>query len=276
MRQSPVFAAVLVCTSIALSWLTASAQISVIGHLTDDRFVEPGTQYDGSIRVRNDTDVPQEVKIYQRDYFFAFDGTTVYGDPGRDARSNADWISYTPSLLRLEPHATGVVNYAVAVPDSTASEPVRGSYWSLMMVEAISPGSPESSQPRPAALPAMGISQQIRYGLQIATHITGTGTKDVRFLDVRMQTNEEGSTQLIVDVQNTGETWFRPAFSAEVFDAKGDARGTFRGQFFRMYPRTSVRHRIDLGDLPRGEYTVVLIVDAGGEDVFGAEYTLTL
>jgi len=145
-----------------------------------------------------------------------------------------------------------------------------------MMVEAIAPGSPESSQPRPADLPAMGISQQIRYGVQIATHIAGTGRKEVQFLDVRMRTGEDGSKQLIVDVQNTGDIWFRPAFSAEVFDAGGSSRGTFRGQFFRMYPRTSVRHRIDIGDLPQGEYTVVLIVDAGGEDVFGAEYTLTL
>ena len=144
------------------------------------------------------------------------------------------------------------------------------------MVEGIAPGSPESPQPRPAEQTTMGVSQLIRYGVQIASHITGTGKKDVRFLDVRVRAEEDGSKQLIVDLQNAGDLWFRPTFSAEVFDDSGNSKGVFEGSLFRMYPGTSVRQMLDVGKLARGTYTVVFIVDAGGEDVFGAEYTLTL
>ncbi|MBE0558177.1 MAG: hypothetical protein IH628_13170 [Proteobacteria bacterium] len=112
--------------------------------------------------------------------------------------------------------------------------------------------------------------------MQIASHVAGTGRKEVRFLGVRVQTETDGSRQLIVDVQNVGDLWFRPSFSAEIFDGSGNSMAVLKGSTFRMYPETSVRQRIDLGTLPRGKYTVVLILDAGGEDVFGAEYTLTL
>jgi hypothetical protein len=41
-----------------------------------------------------------------------------------------------------------------------------------------------------------------------------------------------------------------------------------------MYPGTSVRQRIVLPDLPEGEYRALVVVDAGGDDAFGAEYTI--
>jgi hypothetical protein len=267
---------ILVGASVILSTLPCPAQISVVGSLTDDRFVKAGTRYEGSVTIRNETDSLQEVKVYQTDYSFRFDGTTVYGEPGEDSRSNARWISYTPAFLRLEPRATAEVNYAVAVPDSLSGAPLSGSYWSLLMIEGIGPGSRESAQHNAPDRGGMGISQLIRYGIQIASHIAETGSKAVRFLDVRLEDGPGSSKELVVDILNTGESWFRPAFSAELFDASGNSKGVFKGSTFRMYPETSVRQRLSLGVLPRGKYTVVLMLDAGGEDVFGAEYSLTL
>ena len=266
------------CLAAALvfSGSSALAQISVIGQLTDDRMVAPGSQYDGTVTVRNETDVPQEVKVYQTDYFFSFDGTTVYGEPGEAFRSNAHWVSFTPSFIDLDPHASSVVNYTVKVPDSTAGKPVEGSYWSMLMIEGVAPGSPESSKPAQPDQNRMGISQLIRYGVQIATHIAGTGKIEARFLDVRVQSEQDGSRFLVVDIQNVGDLWFRPTFSAEIFDASGASKGMFQGTQLRIYPGTSVRQRINLGKIPRGTYTVMMILDAGGDDLVGAEYTLTL
>ena len=261
--------------SVSISAAIAPAQISVIGQLTDDRTVAPGASYDGTITVRNETDVPQEVKVYQTDYFFSYDGTTVYGEPGEAVRSNANWVRYTPTFIRLDPSASSVVSYSVKVPDSAAGKPLEGSYWSMLMIEGIVPGSPESSKPAPDRN-QMGISQLIRYGVQIATHIAGTGKIEARFLDVRVQTEEDGTRLLVVDIQNIGDLWFRPTFSAEIFDASGASKGIFQGSQLRIYPGTSVQQRINLGKIARGTYTVMMILDAGGEDVVGAEYTLTL
>jgi len=42
----------------------------------------------------------------------------------------------------------------------------------------------------------------------------------------------------------------------------------------RIYPGTSVRHKIDLSSLPGGKYMALVVADNGDEYIFGAQYTL--
>jgi hypothetical protein len=122
----------------------------------------------------------------------------------------------------------------------------------------------------------MGIEQRLRYGLQVATHIAGTGTRSFKFLDARLVKEDTTRKTLEVDIENTGELGARPDVYAEAFDTGGASRGRFPGAPFRMYPGTSVRQRIDLTSLPPGEYRILVVLDAGGEDALAAEYTITL
>ena len=66
----------------------------------------------------------------------------------------------------------------------------------------------------------------------------------------------------------------RPEMYVELFDERGASVGTFRGALYRMYPGTSVRQSIDLTTVPPGTYKALVVVDAGADDVFGAQYTL--
>jgi hypothetical protein len=120
----------------------------------------------------------------------------------------------------------------------------------------------------------MGIRQTIRYGIQIATHIAQTGTKKINFMDTKLLPNENGKRILQVDVENTGELWIRPEVYVELFDDKGVSKGKFPGVRYRLYPGTSIRQMIDLSSVGSGTYKAIVVVDAGGEDVYGAEYTL--
>ena len=52
------------------------AKITIVGGLTHERAVQAGQSYDGSILLHNPGVEPQEVKIYQTDYLFFFDGTS--------------------------------------------------------------------------------------------------------------------------------------------------------------------------------------------------------
>src|SRR3990172_5172834 len=87
---------------VSPSW----AQLSVIGELSQDRDARPGEKYEGIIVVRNDTDEPQEAKVYQTDYLFYFNGTNDYAEAGTTARSNAQWVSFSPSYLTIPPQST--------------------------------------------------------------------------------------------------------------------------------------------------------------------------
>jgi hypothetical protein len=229
--------------------------------------------YDGTIVVKNDSESEQEVKVYQRDYFFTSDGKNLYGDPGNLPRSNARWITFAPTSIMLPPKATANVAYTVTVPRDSAGKPLTGSYWSMLMVECIPPGSPESSIRRKDST-TLGILQNIRYAIQIASHLANTGSKMVRFKDVKLTKGEGDGRILQVDIENSGDLYVRPDVTVELFGTDGKSHGKIPGTKFRMYPGTSVRHLIPLGEIPPGTYKTLIVVDAGGQDVFGAQYTL--
>lgn len=245
-------------------------QVSIVGELSQDREAARGERYEGTILVRNDTDEPQEAKVYQTDYLFFADGTNRYDQPGSHPRSNARWVTFSPAYLTLPPHATVNVSFSVAVPDA----PVSGSYWSMLMVEGIPRSSAESS--RRDAKAEMGIMQAIRYGIQIATHIKGTGTRAIEFSNPRVLARDEGGKVFQVEVKNTGDLGMRPEVYLELFNEQGVSLGKYLGIQYRIYPGTSVRQTIDLSDVPKGSYKALVVVDAGGDDVFGAQYSLQL
>lgn len=252
----------------------AISQVSVVGELSNDKEAKPGEKYEGIINVRNDTNEPQEVKIYQTDYLFFRDGTNKYADPGTIDRSNAKWIAFSPSYTTIPPQSSINVNYIVTVPMDAPTRKLVGSYWSMLMIEGIAKGSAESAGNKDPKKSQMGIRQTIRYGIQVATHIAQTGTKKISFLETKLLPNENGKRMLQVDIENAGDLWIRPDVYVELFDEKGVSKGKFPGVRYRLYPGTSVRQLIDISSVSAGSYKAIVVVDAGGEDVYGAEYTL--
>ncbi len=260
---------------VSLLATTLTAQVSVVGELSQDKDVKPGESYTGAIVIRNDTNEPQEAKVYQTDYTFQCDGSNNYGDPGVLPRSNAKWIAFSPSYLTVPPLATMAVNYTVTVPKEMAGGQLSGTYWSMLMVEGIQKGSAESSLPQKDKKAQMGIMQTIRYGIQIATTIANTGEKKIEFLAVALDTTG-GKRSLRVDIKNTGDVGMRPDVTLQLFDQQGEQVGKFSGAKYRIYPGTSVRQLIDVGTVPHGTYKALVVVDGGGDDVFGGQYTLKL
>jgi hypothetical protein len=272
MRKS-LFNLSLLLLFIPMVTVSVFAQVSVIGELSQDKDANPGETYNGVIVVRNDMNEPQEAKVYQTDYSFQSDGTNNYGEPGTLPRSNAKWIAFSPSYLTIPPLSTMSINYTVTVPKDLNGKKLVGTYWSMLMVEGIQKGSAESSLPQKDKKAQMGIMQTIRYGIQIATSITGTGTKMVKFLSTSIDTTG-GKRGLRIDIANTGEIGMRPDVYVELFNAQGNSLGKFSGVKYRMYPGTSVRQLIDIAGVPAGTYKALIVVDAGGDDRFGAQYTL--
>ncbi len=265
------------CLGLAALLLAASAQaqISVRSALSDDREVAPGTAYEGTILVENETDQPQQVKVYQTDYRFQHDGTNEYADPGTTPRSNAAWVQFSPAALTLPPRQSLPVQYVVTVPSALDEAPPEGSFWSLMMVESIPPSSPESTLPE-ADEARHGVRQVMRYGVQLATHVRGTGTRAIAFAGTDLERHDDGEAVLCLNLRNTGSRMARPDVWVELFDAAGLSKGRLEGRRNRLYPDTSVQQRITLGRLPAGSYKALVVVDAGEDEIYGAEYVLEL
>lgn len=250
------------------------AQVSVLGELSHDREARLGESYTGSVTIRNETNEPQEAKIYQTDYTFQSNGTNNYGDPGSNPRSNSGWLAFSPSYVMLPPQGTTIVNYTVTVPKTSAGKTTSGTYWSMLMVEGIKKGSSESTLPQKNQKAQMGISQTIRYGIQIATSIMNTGSKKVQFNNVNLIKKDDGKRVFQIDIENVGEIGVRPEMYLELFNEQGASLGRLPGTKYRIYPGTSVRQNIDVTSVAPGTYKALVVIDAGGEDIFGAQYTL--
>jgi hypothetical protein len=123
--------------------------------------------------------------------------------------------------------------------------------------------------------PSIGVRQVFRYGIQIATHIQDTGVRMLKFLDVRLLT-EEGKKILRVDVENVGERYLRPLLSVELYTNKGVCVGRFDGGQLRTYPGTSVRFKVDLGSPAPETYKALVVADCGGDDIFGSTYNIII
>jgi hypothetical protein len=251
--------------------LLSSAAIIVTGSLTHEYEVAPGASYEGSIDVLNQGNDPQEVKAYQTDYSFSADGKVLYGDGGSLPRSNARWITMSPRQFTIPPNETVTIRFTVQVPSDAA---MKGTYWSVVMVEPVPPGSAESSASGPKNI-GMGISQVLRYAVQIVTHIGASGTRLLKFSQIQLAAESEKRV-LLVDVQNTGERWLRGTLWVDLYDSAGKHLAKLDGGRQRIFPGTSVRFSVDLVGVKQSTYKALIVVDCGGDDVFGTNVNLVL
>ena len=133
---------------LLILWPTVQAAVYIEGPLTHEKIIEPGQSYSGTIKVRNSGKTMKEVKVFQRNYLFNAKGEShylpLYNKKGA-ARSNAKWISFRPQILKVPPKSLASIRYVVRVPNSQS---LKGTYWSVLMVQPISDSSPLSSKPK--------------------------------------------------------------------------------------------------------------------------------
>lgn len=242
----------------------ANAGVIVLNGLTHEYQVQPGTSYRGTIQIQNAEDKEKSVRVYQTDYWFSYTGESRHDSVGSVPRSNAKWITYNPELMKLAPNQTTEVEFEIKVPEN---DTLRGTYWSVIMVEGIVPPDTASNKT------GVTINTSIRYAVQIITNIGETGKSDMQFLGLQM-TKENDLNVLNVMVENTGERLLRPELSLELFDASGNSVGVIKAERKKTYPGTSIRVALPLEGIKAGKYTGVLVADCDEDHIFGTNVSV--
>lgn len=244
------------------------AGVMLLGPLTYEYEVEPGEVIEDNIVIKNPEEVSQEVKVYQRDYFFTWEGYYDYTDPGLLERSNAGWIDITPARLVVSPGQEALVSYKITVPEDLE---FTGTYWSMCLLEVVPKTSAESFEATDDDT-TLGVSETFRYGIQFVTH-GGQGSQELKFLTTKL-VKEEGSVFLQLDMKNIGQMWLRAQMYVEIYKPDGSLLDRYEGDGFRLYPETSKRFRANLSEIPPGDYTALVVFDCGDEARFGAKMKL--
>ncbi len=253
--------------ALALFVWRAEAGITV-ETLSVEKTVAVGEAYRGTIALTNHGSEPQNVIVYQTDYLFFSDGSNQFGAAGELERSNAGWIKFSPHQIEVPPNQSSWISYEVQVPNDSS---LIGTYWSLLMVEQISQSADSAVKLRRNQ---SGIRQVMRYGIQCISHVGSSGLHRLQFTGTQLIEGENGEKELQVDVENMGQRWAVPTAWAELYSSTGDHLGRFESEKKRIFPGTSVRFRISLGNIPTGKYKALVVLDNGDQDVLGAKYDL--
>lgn len=249
---------------IVVSFISADAGIVVLNGLTHEYQVQPGESYRGTIQIQNAENKAKGVKIYQTDYWFSYTGESRHDSVGSVPRSNANWITYNPELMTLAANQTTAVEFEIKVPEN---DTLRGTYWSVIMVEGIVPPDTASHKT------GVTINTSIRYAVQIITDVGETGKSDMQFLGLQMA-KESDKNILNVMIANTGERLLRPELSLELFDESGNSVGVIKAESKKTYPGTSVKIVLPLEGINPGKYTGVLVADCDEDHIFGTNVSL--
>jgi hypothetical protein len=249
----------------------AAAQVALQGSPVYRQDTHRGETYVGAIVLKNSTNEPQEAKLYATDYYTSSDGTTIYGEPGTTARSNARWVTLGTARVIVPPNQQLSVPFTVKVP----ADSLIGSYWSMVMIEGVPRGAPESSLPG-AKQGQLGLTTKIRYAAQLITDIRAGAARDAQFAAPRSVIAKDSTRALSFDLRNTGTLAFVPQFKLELYTEDGRHVKTMTGLREMLYPTHSMRQQFVLGKLPMGNYRAVITVDTGDGAVFGAQYLMKM
>ncbi len=240
------------------------ASIEIDGSL---RLVHNGVQgqvYKGEIKVHNSDKFDQDAKVYQKELLYNYKGYTFYDDPTTHNRSNANWIKFSPKMIRLKGGETVYIQYEVSIPKHDS---VIGTYWSVLMIEAVNPIDP--NQPG-----QMNINTLTRYAVQMITEVPDPNKGKLVFMEPILL-KEGGKVFLGVDVENTGTHYINPEVSIELYNDKGESLKVIKANKKGLFPSTSNRFKFDLEGIPSGKtYKAVIVAAGANDDVFGLEYTL--
>lgn len=231
-----------------------------------------GGRASASLVIRNTGSRPLSLKLYLADSRFETDGRETEVTLGSLERSCAPWIELGPELVELASGEAQNVFFEIA-PHSGAS----GSYWTKLYIEEI-------STPEPIQQVESGRNYQVfmrqRMGVRIFEEVPGTASPGMLVDRVQIESSLNSARNVILSVENTGNVLLRCRGWMEVRNSAGEIVEMLRpgadGQF-TLFP--GGRREVSASSsktLPPDTYTVLAVVDYGGDNLVAGEEILEL
>ncbi len=237
-----------------------------LGGLSYLEQVNPGEQKRVKITLINDKDEEEDVDFKLCDYATHCDGEHRMEEIGTLDRTNGPWITLSSTRVRLSPKETSDFYLTIDVPKD---DDLKGSYWSILLVEPNKPVQSISTEDN-----GFTLNVKIRYAYHIITNVN-QGTAKLKILNKEFKTIDDKQV-FTVDVSNTGEIFLNPKLILKLYDAKGKLAKTVDGQAERLYPGSSQRYYLNLQEPNDQKYTAFLVLDNGDDHLFGDSFELPL
>ena len=270
-----------------LLYSSGFAQLSAIirGSVVEDAFA--GDIIQAKITIVNPIEKEVAARLYLADFQDSLEGER-YLEADSTIRSNASWVSFAANEEVIPPFTTVEIPVEIAIP---ADSSVEGSYWSMIIVEAEAKTIAEAD-PTKEGLAGLGLEIINRHALNVITTV-GDGYAELDFSNPRLFNNDLGQAIFSVDTENIGNRIAPASVYLDVYSMQGEVLGRIDAGRYFMRPGNPVNFTFDFSTvnnlieetnavgteviaLDPGTYTTLMIVDAGGEDLFGSRFTIEL
>ncbi|MGC9530378.1 MAG: hypothetical protein ACP5G2_07250 [Candidatus Bipolaricaulaceae bacterium] len=223
----------------------------------------PGEETQFSFQVRNDGGSAQRVAVYLGDWTRDETGANRFHPPGTVDRSLTGWLSVTPASFTLAPGENRQVDCTLTLPPPDQVR-LAGTYWGMVFVQG---------EPRPVEREGTTVLAVERFGVKVyATVGGGERAGEIRGIRVR------GLNPMWLEVKfvNTGTVNLPQVDGwAEVIDAQGASVARVELDPFPVLPGAQRWVRLDTDFRPpAGTYSVMVVVDVGGEVLIGGQTRL--
>ncbi len=256
----------LLIAAVVLIVVAPPAQALRLSRIEFDLSLPPGARETFSFHVFNDEAEETTVSLSLADWDRTLDGENRFFEPGTNARSASDWITFAPNQFTLAPDETAEVRFTLNVPPD-----VRGTHWAALLVE----GSPREVDTQGGTT----ILVRRRFAVKILQTPPDTGAQDIRLLGLDVA----GLNPLTVHLR------VRNAGTRNLAAVKGrlelrDQTGTLESvpiEDFPMLPGAERRvtvasKRFRNEPFPAGRFLVLAILDFGGDDLLGGQLNLNV
>lgn len=228
---------------------------------------ETGEKKTGEIILENNSKNDIRVRLYKKDYSFNAKGKSFYRKPGRNSRSNAEWILFQKRSLSLSPFEKVTVKYIINIPDR---QKLKGTYWSMVMVEEYEPQEKSGSK-----ITERNFKQEIRYGIQIVTNFGKKENLKIEYKNPEVIKKKGEDYTFEIDIINKGifELKMKPQIIL-INENTGEIIKKYKKKQVRLYPSTSIaiKEKIILDKtIP---CKILVVVGNNRRGYYGEEYSI--
>lgn len=242
-----------ILTTILFFWLQCSfATIVVSNGLTKIHELPSGSSYEGVILLQNTGDKPEEFLCYLNDISTSCEGKVSYLEAGINQNSLSSFLSTSVTQASIAPGEEYQLLYRIELPKDSE---FKGTLWSLLMIEIVKPINESVTEG------GFRVDSKIRYGVQVIANVDAEVNSELKFSDVQLMSDVNGSRIIAASIENKGLFLALPIVEVKIYDNQGAEVKVVQVPSKKVYPGNCQRFDLLIQDLKKGNYKAVLFAE---------------
>lgn len=223
--------------------------------------LEPGQAITRTVNISNKIGQPRKFRVYLGDWQRDSSGRHSYHEPGTLPFSCANWSTIDKEFIELENGASTDITIRMQVPDSI--EYNKSMRWAMLFIEIINETTTAMDIDNVSAL----VAKTYRVGVHLLQTPPNLIIRDMKMVAFEKIPGPRDSVGFKITCRNEGQVQIRCKSAMELTNL-GDGTKTKVGPIeFPMFPGFARNiYFLVPPSLPKGKYSVLVVVDAG-EDI---------